>query len=512
VAALSSALTQAELEVVKTAAERDAVKSMLTDPSRIRQLLSSPQYRGDGYTMRRELRDMQNSLEALSSTYLPGSDRLNAQLQRLERIKTEIQGEEKSAAEAVLADVERRHAAFKQQVEQYRTWLNSEQSFVLNVNSKQAEYDRLTAEINQLEKYSDQLNDQMKSIGLAESTGAGNVHVVEQATPNRMPVEPNLLKLLFMGCAAGLIFGAVAGLLLDIFDQRMRSAEEIKSVVGLPIMGVVPHIIQARTQAARGLMVHTEPMSDVAEAYRTVRTAIYFGQSGEPIKTLLITSPAPGDGKTTLAANLASAIAQAGNRVILLDCDFRKPTLHRVFEIDKKVGLSNVLSGDVSIEQATQACKVPGLHVVPCGPIPANPSEILNSQGFLELIDQLSTKYDLVLIDSPPVLPVTDARVLAASCDAVLLALRAEKTTRSAAISARDQLISVGGRVLGLVVNDVSRRRGVYSYYYADEGRYAYYHYGPRRPAQRNGSAAATNGAPALPPPETAAPVSTRET
>lgn len=501
VGALSSALTQAELERVRTKAELDSVKSMLGDPDRVRQLLASPQYRGDGYAMRRELREMQNSLEALSGTYLPGNDRIAAQLQKMQRTKAEIENEEKSAAQAVVADIERRYAAYMQQVEQYGRWLNEEQSQVLNVNSKQADFDQIAAEISRMEKYSDQLADQMKSISLAESAGAMNVNTVEQAESNSFPVEPNRTKLLFVGAIAGLLVGAVLGLLLEFFDQRMRSAEEIKSVVGLPIMGVVPHIIQSRTQSGRGLMVHVEPMSDVAEAYRTIRTAIYFGVPGGSIKTLLITSPAPGDGKTTLAANLATAMAQAGNRVILLDCDFRKPSLHRVFEVDKHVGLSNVLAGEVTIDQATQPTRVSGLSIVPCGPIPANPSEILNSQAFLDLLESLGKAYDLVLIDSPPVLPVTDARVLAASCDGVLLALRAEKTTRSAAVSARDQLASVGGRVLGLVVNDVSRRRGVYSSYYADEGRYAYYHYGPRRAARAPGAAPANgDGVPATPP------------
>ncbi len=495
VAALSSALTQARLDLVRTTAERESVKSMLSDPSRVRQLLASPQYRGEGYMMRRELRDMQNALEALSSTYLPGSDRVTAQLQRLDRIKSEIQAEERASAEAVMADISRRMEAYEQQVEQYNRWLNDEQAIVLTVNTKQAEFDRIAAEISRLEKYGDQLNDQMKSIGLAESAGAMNVYVVEQASTNRAPVEPNLLKLIFIGCAAGLLLGAGLGLLLEFTDQRMRSAEEIKAVVGLPIMGVVPHIVQARTQSARGLMVHHDPMSDVAEAYRTVRTAVSFSVPGASIKTLLITSPAPGDGKTTLSSNLACAIAQAGSRVVLLDCDFRKPTLHRVFELKPEVGMSSVLAGDASIAAATQQSSVPGLSIICCGPIPANPSEILNSQGFLDLLEDLGKSYDIVLIDSPPVLPVTDARVLAASCDAVLIALRAEKTTRSAAVSARDQLSSVGGRLLGVVVNDVSRRKGIYSHYYADEGRYAYYHYGPRRAIRSNANGAPTNGA-----------------
>lgn len=492
---LSESLTSAELELLTTQAEYDSVKTMLDDPEKVRRLLQSPIYRGEGYAMRRELREMQQSLQALGATYGTGNTRLAAQQEKMQRTKQEIEAEEKEGAQAILADITRRQYEAQQKAERVRTWLNEEQSRVLQVNKLQADFDRMLADISRREKYNDQLAEQMKSIGLAESSGAMNVYVVESAQTSKNPVAPDRLRLLFLGAAGGLLVGAMLSLLLEYADQRLRSAEEIKAIVGLPIMGVIPHIIQARTQSTRGLIVHNEPMSDVAEAYRTIRTAVYFGTPGGSVKTLLVTSPAPGDGKTTLAANLATAMAQAGNRVILLDCDFRKPSQHRVFELEKKVGMSNVLAGEMTIEQATQPTRVAGLSVVPCGPIPANPSEILNSQSFLDLLDSLSRQYDLVLIDSPPVLPVTDARVLAASCDGVLMALRAEKTTRSAATGARDQLQSVGGRLLGLVVNDVSRRKGIYAYYYADEGRYAYYHYGPRRGGTaKNGQPPAVNG------------------
>lgn len=487
--AISQALTNSELDLTRANSEYQAVSTMLSDPAKIKQLLNNPQYRGESYALRRELRDMQAAMEGLQSTFMPGNPRMAAQQQRMERTKEEIEAEEKSIAQAILADIERRKISAQQNIDQFRIMLSSAQKEALVVNSKQADFDRIQSEIDRLEKYSEQLGEQLKSIGLAESTGTMNVYIVADAQPNSLPVEPNRLGLLFKGAGGGLVVGVLLALLLDVLDTRLRSADEIKRLVGLPILGVIPHIPGARSVTARGQIVRSEPMSDVAEAYRTVRTAIYFGVAGAQMKTLLVTSPAPGDGKTTLASNLAGAMAQAGNSVILLDCDFRKPTQHKVFEIDRKVGLSTVLAGNADIAEATQATAIDGLSVVACGPIPANPSEILNSQGFLDLLDTLSKRYDMVVIDSPPVLPVTDARILAASVDGVLLALRAEKTTRSAATTARDQLTSVGGRVLGIVVNDVPRRRGVYSYYYADEGRYAYYRYGniPRRDG--NGSA-----------------------
>jgi capsular exopolysaccharide synthesis family protein len=236
----------------------------------------------------------------------------------------------------------------------------------------------------------------------------------------------------------------------------------------------VPHKEGAATPMQRAQQLHTDPMSDVAESYRTVRTAVNFGSPTGTAKTILITSPSPGEGKSTLASNLAIAMAQAGNRILLLDADFRKPTQQKAWNIDRNIGLSNVLAGNQSLDEAIRPTQVSGLDVLPCGPIPANPSEILNSQMFADVLAEVSARYDHVLLDSPPVMPVTDARILAASVDATLLAVRAERTQRKAAVFARDTLRSVGAHLIGVVVNDVPRRKGLYGYYYSDAQLYRY--------------------------------------
>jgi capsular exopolysaccharide synthesis family protein len=227
---------------------------------------------------------------------------------------------------------------------------------------------------------------------------------------------------------------------------------------------------------ARAMTVHLDPRSVVAESYRTVRTAVYFGANGSRCKTILITSPEPGDGKTTSASNLAIAIAQTGRSVLLLDADFRKPTQHKNLDIKDSVGLSSVLAGRESLERAIQRTGVEGLDILPCGPIPANPSEILNSREFGELIDSLAARYDHILFDSPPVNAVTDARILGAVCDATILVLRADKSTKKAGEHARNALLTVGARVLGAIVNDAPKRKGydVYggSYYGHQEHSY----------------------------------------
>lgn len=300
------------------------------------------------------------------------------------------------------------------------------------------------------------------------------IELVEPARVAKTPSYPRKHRTLAVAVVSGMLIGAGLALLRDRFDGRMRTVEEIQNIVGLPILGVVPAMTGRRTAIARAMAVHLDPRSPVAEAYRTVRTAVYFGTNGSACKTLLITSPEPGDGKTTSASNLAIAIAQTGRSVLLLDADFRKPTQHKNLDIKDAIGLSSVLANREPLENAIQQTGVEGLDILPCGPIPANPSEILNSREFGELVDTLARRYDHILFDSPPVNRVTDARILGAVCDATILVLRANQSTRKAGEHARNALMGVGARVLGAIVNSAPNSRGyeVYggSYYGPSDG------------------------------------------
>jgi capsular exopolysaccharide synthesis family protein len=231
----------------------------------------------------------------------------------------------------------------------------------------------------------------------------------------------------------------------------------------------------------RGQKAYLEPKSIVAEAYRTIRTAVFFGIPQEEAKTIHITSPATGDGKSTIVSNLAITMAQAGQKTLVLDADFRKPMLHNIFQIgSRKEGLSNLLTGTINLKDVIQPGPVDGLDIINCGIEVPNPSEILNSNSFAKLLKVLSERYDRVIIDSPPVGPVADSQILAALCDITLLVLRAERSTRRQSQHARDSLLSVGGRILGAIMNDVPRKHSRYGYYYASRyGGYGYYgHYG----------------------------------
>lgn len=214
------------------------------------------------------------------------------------------------------------------------------------------------------------------------------------------------------------------------------------------------------------LVTRDEPKSPAAEAYRTLRTNLQFAALDTPLRVLLITSAGPGEGKTTTAANLAVAMAQSGSKVIVIGGDLRKPTLHLAFGLRNTVGLTNVLTGNVSWEAALQPTDVDGLYVLPAGPIPPNPAELLASTRMQELLAELKEQCDVVIIDAPPVLAVTDAGVMSRLSDGVLLVISVGVTPRDVAKAAKEQLEQVGARILGMVVNGLSSESGYYYYYY----------------------------------------------
>jgi capsular exopolysaccharide synthesis family protein len=235
-----------------------------------------------------------------------------------------------------------------------------------------------------------------------------------------------------------------------------------------------------QTMSQHGQEICHKPRSVVAEAYRTIRTAVFFGVPKDEAKTILVTSPAPGDGKSTLVSNLAIAMAQAGQKTLVFDCDFRKPVQQIIFNGNNEKGISNIFAENLPPNKVIQHGSVAGLDILTRGPEVPNPCELLNSTAFTQLLKKLSERYDRVIIDSAPVTAVADSQILSAVSDVTILVLRAEKSTRRLSQLAMHMLLSVGARVLGVVVNGVPVGGGHYGYYYGYGyyGKYGYYGYG----------------------------------
>jgi capsular exopolysaccharide synthesis family protein len=498
---LSDALTDVQIELVNAKAAHAAAKKMMSDPARIRQLVEMERSQGifvSAYSeedrLRTELREAQVSLAALLKRCTAEHDAVKAVKQQIDRLAKGLKGKEQQYADAYLSLLVQRKISAESRQQELQRELTAQKKIAADMNIQTAEFAIMKSALGRTERLCDIIDSRIKELNVTENTGAMNITILEVAVAGGSAIKPQKTRVMAMDMVMGLMLGVGLALLRDWTDQRLRSSEEVAACVGAPVLGVVPSMKGKHETAESARLVADDPTSHTAEAYRTIRTGVFFGVPDGEAKTILVTSPTAEDGKTTMACNLSIAMAQAGQRVLLIDCDFRKPRVHKVFKMDGEVGLSNVLAGRSELSDAIQLNGVQNLSVLPCGPTPPNPSEMLNSQAFLDVLEKIKDEYDHIIIDSPPVMPVTDSRILAAVCDQTILVIRAEKSTRKAAEHASEGLRSVGARILGVVVNAVAARKGGYGYGYGygygSGYGYGYGQYGDNKSQKKGNSAA----------------------
>ena len=331
-----------------------------------------------------------------------------------------------------------------------------------------------TAERDALSAQYQLLKDKLDQVQVDASLGRGGARVVAPATTPASPVSPQPLRDAVVALVVGLMLGIVLAFMLEFLDDKTHTAEDVARYGdGLTVLAEVPAVPGWRNRKATRVVALEDPMSPAAESYRALRTSLQIIGLRRRVQTILVTSPMAAEGKTTTAANLGVTLARAGRRVVLVDLDLRRPRLERFFGLDNSVGVTSVLVGDTplseTLHQVEVAEGVPPLQVLGSGPVPSNPSEVLGAGQISELLASLQAFADLVIIDAPPLLPVTDALVLSNRVDGVLLIVAADTTRRRHLGRAVDLLHRAEAPVLGAVLNNASRdhRRGygrVYDY------------------------------------------------
>jgi len=310
---------------------------------------------------------------------------------------------------------------------------------------------------------------QQQEASTPNARSADNLVVVSPATTPDRPSSPNIPLNVALALAAGMVVGVGTALLLDYLDQSVKGDDDLLERTGMSIIGHIPY--DAARNRQFGELVALVRESPSAEAYRALRTNLMFSTVDQGAKTIVITSTGAGDGKSRTVANLAIALAAAGHSTLIVDADFRHPSQHRIFSRIRNVGLSNVIVNDPAANDCiTPAERVSNLFLLTSGPSPPNPSELLGSARVRELLGNLRRSYQYVVIDTPPVNPVTDASVLAAHADATILVVEPHRTTYPALKHAAETLNRVGAQALGVVMNKVRSSAGVYDYGYGYYG------------------------------------------
>jgi len=355
--------------------------------------------------------------------------------------------------------------------------LDTERAKAKKANDQMEDIEALRNDIASIQELYKGITKHLEDLSLTKDSGGYDAQVISPPG-NGAKMGPSRTVILALAVLAGLLVGIGLVSVVEISDKSFRTPDEIRSRLGAPVVGHIPLLQPGHTLpeeigvSSEGrvlepiLCTHYWPQSMEAEAYRALRTALHFSLGRAGHKVIQITSPSVGDGKTTLAANLAVSLAQSGKRVVLVDADLRRPRLHEIFGLSPEIGLTSAIVGEAEPEDVVQPTPIAGLWVLPCGPLPPSPADILVLARFKELLDYLRDHYDWVLVDSSALLTVTDPSVVAGRVDGVLLSLRIAKDNRPRADRAKEILDTLATPVLGVVVNAVEPRAGSDDYHY----------------------------------------------
>lgn len=361
-----------------------------------------------------------------------------------------------------------------------RASLNRQKGESMALNQKAVEYTILKRDAERTKEMYDLLVKRFKETTVTEDIRTGNIRVVDAAEVPRFPVKPKKTQNILLAVVVGLALGVGLAFFLEYLDNTIKIPDEIRDVLKIPYLGPVPAMAASgkgnpgpEGQRDEDLVTHLTPKSTASEAYRGIRTGILFSSADEPPQVVLVASSGPREGKTITSANIAIAMAQAGGRVLLMDCDLRRPKLHRLFSLERDRGMANLLVGRAGLDDVVIPSAVPNVDLIPSGPIPPNPSELLSSHHMKSLLDEARSRYERIIIDSPPITAVTDAVILSQMVDGVVLVVRAGETHREVIKNGIGQLRAVNARILGAILNGVDMGRDSYYYY-----QYYYYYYG----------------------------------
>ena len=476
---LTSTLADYTNAANKTEQERARAESLYelskTNPEAALQVLDSKTVQ----SLKEQRAKLQGEYADLSRIYKPG-------FPKMQQVQAQIDEVEKNLAaevDAVKKSIETSYQSVLAQQKSINAKLAQTKKDVYDLQARSIKYNILKRDVDTDRTIYNGLLTRLSEVGVTGGTGANNITVVDRAEIPGVPFSPNLRQNLSIALLLGLIGGVALAFFVEYLDDTIRTPEDMEKLTQLPVLGVVPRMQRAQIAEGKSLALtaHEDVRSTFAEAYRSVRTALQFSTRDGAPRAYVVTSTSKGDGKTTTALALAINAAQTGRPVLLIDADMRHPALHKNLGIDNSRGLSNYLSSDVPALGVVRTTDIPNLFVIPSGPMPPNPVELLSGPKLLSLLGQLGERFAQVIVDAPPVLGLADAIVLGDQVGSVLFVVSAGHTHKQHARAALKRLRQANVHPLGAIMTKLDLRDGMYGY----ESAYYYYR--------------STNEAPALP-------------
>jgi succinoglycan biosynthesis transport protein ExoP len=387
------------------------------------------------------------------------------------RIDAEIQ--------RILESLTNQYEVARAQEQELGKMLEQQKLESLELDQKSIKYKELQREVESNQRIYDSLLQRAKEASISERLETSNITIVDRAIVPNTPIAPRKVRNIMLGILLGLIMGVSLAFFFEYLDNSIKTAEDIKRYLDMPFLGLIPKVSVkdvsvANTRYVADVITALNPRSNASEAYRSLRTNVTFSLINDQYfatdqgAVLLITSSSPEEGKSCVVANLGIALAQSGSKTLIIDCDFRRPVIHKIFNLNNNEnGFADIVANvkGYGTKKAIRGTSIPNLHVIPCGKIPSNPSELLGSNLTRMIIRTLAERYDKILIDSPPVNTVTDPVILSRVVDGVIFILQAGETRRDVAQRARDQLQAADAPILGAVLNNVDFEKDKYYYY-----------------------------------------------
>ncbi|HWQ36246.1 MAG TPA: polysaccharide biosynthesis tyrosine autokinase [Blastocatellia bacterium] len=484
-AELNRQLVQAQDELRR--AEAIYQQSQKVAPDELPQVLNDVTIQN----LSKELSKQEQELANLSARYQPTYPAVKQVQEQVEQLKKQLV----EAKAKIVKNIATQYQVAKQREAKLSAALSQSKGEAIQQNRESIELNMLRQKLDTDRKIYDDLLQQLRRAGVESEFQPTNIRVVQTAEVPLYPVKPRKVLNLGLAVLVGLALGVGLAFFREYLDNTIRTAEDVEKIVKLPPLGAIPSLqVLARRrmlnyepnengqQNGSLTLVHSnsellsqhESLSSFAEAYRALRTSILLSSAEHAPRAIMVTSSYPAEGKTTIVANTAISLAQTDARVVVLDADMRRPRCHKILRLNNDVGLSNYLSGRAEIDDLIQKHAIPNLHVITAGPVPPNPAELLSSTRLRKLIEELCERFDHVIIDSPPVINVSDALIVSPLVDGVVIVVKGGQTPREAVLRTRQALFEVNARVFGVVLNSIDLDADRYYYKY----KYSYYSYG----------------------------------